>query len=537
MKKKSILDGKGLSRRKFIARTGAGAVTLPLVLNGLPMKAFDGPSMQRLFNADEETDRVLVLLQMNGGNDGLNTVVPLDQMDTYSNIRPNVALKESDVLKLADDAGFHPAFAEINELYNEEKVGIIQGVNYPNPNQSHFRSNDIWMSGSSSQQSASSGWLGRYLNSIYPGYPEGYPNSVMPDPVAIQMSAIVGLTLMGGDSQAMGMALQDPETFYNLVNGTDLPGDDLPDMPYARENVEFVREVQVKSLEYSEVIKAAADKATNLVEYPESRLAEQLKIVARLIAGGLKTRAYVVTLNGFDTHASQVEDGNTVGGNHANLLQQISQSVMAFQRDLEAHKIDDRVATMSFSEFGRRPYDNLSFGTDHGTAAPMFFFGTPVENGITGTSPDLEDLENRNLKIQHDFRQVYASVLQQWFGASASDVKEILFGEFETMKVIKGGPVSVEEDVQRESGLSLFPVAPNPVNQQATFRFETSASTKVRLDVFDVLGFHVSTVISREVPAGAHNEVFRASQLPSGTYMIRLTAGNAQVSQPMIIAH
>jgi uncharacterized protein (DUF1501 family) len=533
---KNSEHGKGLTRRQFVARTGVTAVSLPILLNGLPVKAFDGPSMQRLFNTEEASDRVLVLIQLNGGNDGLNTVIPLDRMNTYTTLRPNVAIKEKDALKIRTDVGLHPRMAEIKTLYEEEKVGIIQGVNYPNPNQSHFRSNDIWMSGSASNVSVSSGWLGRFFDTQFTGYPEGYPNEVMPDPIAIQLSAIVGLTLMGPEGRSMGMALQDPETFYQLISGTATPGDDLPSSAYARENVLYVREVQVKSLEYSEVIKAAADKADNLVQYPTpNRLADQLKIVSRLIAGGLKTRAYVVQLGGFDTHASQVDQDDPTSGAHANLLQQVSQAVMAFQRDLEAHGVDHRVAMMSFSEFGRRPYDNLSYGTDHGTAAPMFFFGTPVENGITGMNPDLEDLENQNLKIQYDFRQIYASVLQQWFLADPNDVKDVLYGTFETTKVIKGNITSVNDNIQQNGAVSLHPIAPNPVRDHATVTYEVKSATSVRLDVFDMLGFHVTTLIDASQDPDVYHVDLAASRLPSGTYMIRLAAGRHQVTQPMVV--
>lgn len=525
----------GLDRRQFLIRS-SGAVTLPIILNGLPLKAFDGPRLQQLFNTQEESDRVLVLVQLNGGNDGLNTVVPLDQMDTYTTARPGVAIPEAKALKIRDDAGFHPSMTGFKELYSEDKVGIVQGVTYPSPNQSHFRSNDIWMSGSASDQALSTGWMGRYLNTIYPNYPQGYPNTTMPDPVAIQMTAVVGMTLIGLEHQAMGVALQDPETFYNLISGNDAPGTDLPSAKFAADNVLYAREVQVKSMEYSTVIKAAADKADNKVEYPTAnRLADQLKIVARLIAGGLKTRVYVVQHNGFDTHAAQVDADDPTIGAHANLLQQFSDAVLAFQRDLEAQNVADRVVTMSFSEFGRRVASNLSLGTDHGTAAPMFFIGAQAEQGIRGVSPDLKDLDNNNLKMQHDFRQVYASVLQQWFGADHTVVKDILFQEFSTVKVIKGGgTTSVQED-HVANGFTLAPIAPNPVRGSANIRYTLTSSARVRMDVFDNLGFHVATVVDAEQTADAYQYAFDTASIPSGTYFVQVRVGNERAAQPMVV--
>lgn len=531
---KNQLSQSGLSRRQFLTRT-TGAVTLPILLNGIPLKAFDGPVLGELFNTQSEADRVLVLVQLSGGNDGLNTVIPLDQYSTYNSLRSNIAIPENQVLSLSSGAGLHPSMGGLKELYTNNLVGIIQGVTYPNPNLSHFRSSDIWMSGSSSDVNWSTGWIGRYLNNQFPGYPEGYPSATMPDPIAIQMTAVVGLTLIGVSGQSMGMALQDPETFYNLVNGTDVPTGDLPDTEYAAGNVEFVRDVQSKSLEYSGVINTAADKAQNIAPYPaDNDLAEQLKIVARLIAGGLKTRVYVVQQKGYDTHSGQTVEGAPTTGDHATLLQQLSDALLAFQNDLAALKIDDRVVTMSFSEFGRRPTSNLSYGTDHGTAAPMFVLGTPVQNGITGHSPDLKDLDNGNLKMQFDFRQVYASVLSQWFGADPELIKSILGEEFSQVKVIKGSNTSVQSD-EVASGVRFMPVAPNPVRGEARIQYTLTTETSVKIEVFDNLGFHVQTLVNEHQGPNQYTIPLSSTGLPSGTYMVQLLANGLRLVQPMVV--
>jgi uncharacterized protein (DUF1501 family) len=526
------------SRRSFIART-SGAVALPMLFNGIPLQAFDGPVVNDLFNVEAETDRVLVLVQLNGGNDGLNTVIPLSEYSTYQSVRSNIAIAENKVLKLTNATGIHPVMKGAHELWTEKKMNVVQGVTYPNPNLSHFRSTDIWMSGSASNVNETTGWLGRYLNVEYPDYPTGYPNAKMPDPVAIQMAPVVGLALTGYQHQSMGIALQDPETFYKLVSGTDTPGSDLPSTKLAAENIKYVREVQMKSLEFSSVIKAAADKAQNKFTYPTSnRLADQLKIVARLVAGGLQTRVYVVQLGGFDTHASQVGSDDTMTGTHANLLQMVSEAITAFQRDIEALGIDDRVVTMTFSEFGRRVASNQSLGTDHGTAAQMMFFGTPVQDGIIGSNPNMKDLDNGNLKMQHDFRQIYASVLEQWFGAKQSVIKDILFGKFTTVQVIKGGATSVDAEEQAKQGnaWTLQPIAPNPVKSQATIRYDLRASHRVRLDIFDNLGFHVATLVNEQQDSGTYEHQFAVSGLPSGTYMVQLTVNDQRAHQAMIVA-
>lgn len=528
---------KGLSRRSFITRA-TGAVTLPILFNGLPLQAFDGPALHDLYNVEAETDRVLVLVQLNGGNDGLNTVIPLNDYATYAKLRPNIAIPEKSALKLTSSAGLHPNMTGMQQLWEEKKLGIIQGVSYPNPNLSHFRSTDIWMSASASNVNETTGWLGRYLNMEYPNYPVGFPNATMPDPIAIQMAAVVGLALTGLEHQSMGIALQDPETFYRLVSGTDAPGSDLPSTKLAAANITYVREVQSKSMQFSTVIKAAADKAKNIETYPTgNRLADQLKIVARLIAGGLKTRVYVVQLGGFDTHAGQTDATEPTMGTHANLLQQVSAAMTTFQRDIEKLGAAERVVSMTFSEFGRRANSNESYGTDHGTSAPMFVLGSMAQEGIAGTSPNLSNLKDGNLPIQFDFRQIYASILEQWFGAKKSVVKQVLFDSFDTVKVIKGQTTSVDDSPSISTQAFTFaPVAPNPVRIDATVSYDLRTEGMVHLNLFDNLGLHVATIVNEYQSPGPHSVPVSASTLPSGSYVIELRMGNERAHQVMVVA-
>jgi uncharacterized protein (DUF1501 family) len=527
-----------MNRRSFLARS-TGAVALPFLVNGLPVHAFDGPLLADLFNLAEESDRVLVLVQLNGGNDGINTVLPIDQEDAYNAVRSNIAIPMTSALKLNNSLGLHPAMTDLHRAFGEQKVAVLNGVGYPNPNQSHFRSTDIWMSGSSSNQVVSSGWIGRYLDGVYPGYPDGYPSAAMPDPIAIQMSAVVSLALTGGQQQSMGMALQDPETFYDLVQGTTSGGGSLPSHAEARANVAFIRDVQGKAQVYSTVIKQAASKAENKADYGDvrvNRLAAQMQIVARLIAGGLKTRVYVVSLGGFDTHASQVLEGEPTNGTHAILLGYVSAAMAAFQKDLEAHGVQDRVITMTFSEFGRRVASNLSFGTDHGTSAPMFIMGSRVIDGIRTPYPSLTDLEQGDLKMTVDFRQIYASVLEQWFGAKPEVIRQILFQDFATVPIIKAGSstgVSRWDGVV--DGLTLYHVTPNPVRDAAAVRYRVDTETVVRVDVFDPLGFHVATLANGQHTPGEYSAPFSTTTLPSGTYHVRCSAGRRQATTPVVV--
>jgi uncharacterized protein (DUF1501 family) len=330
----------------------------------------------------------------------------------------------------------------LRDLYNDGKLSIIHSVSYPNPDQSHYRSTDIWMTATDSNQNSNSGWAGRYLENQFPGYPVGYPNPQMEDPLAIQIGYLTSTALLGSQ-QSMGIALSDPNSFYQLVgsgNATspgDLPCCDAGDL------VSFIRKQQSLSVGYASEIKRAADAGKNLATYPDAAaknsLADQLKIVARLIHGGLKTKIYFVSLNGFDTHSSQVDDSDVTVGNHATLLGKLSTAIATFQQDLKLQGIEDKVVGMTFSEFGRRANSNNSKGTDHGIAAPMFVFGSNVKHQTIGQNPDLSNLTgtstNKEIPMQIDFRRVYTDVLNDWFGTAPTTTTNLLFRQFPTVSL------------------------------------------------------------------------------------------------------
>ena len=224
-------------------------------------------------------------------------------------------------------------------------------------------------------------------------------------------------------------------------------------------------------------------------------------------------------------------------GTHANLLGTVSTAMTTFQRDIEKLGVADRVVAMTFSEFGRRANSNESYGTDHGTSAPMFLMGTPVQDGIAGKSPDLGNLKDGNLPIQFDFRQVYASILEQWFGAKKSVVKQVLFNDFQTIKVIKGQTTSADDTPSVSTkAFTLGPVAPNPVRSDATVSYVLHAEGMVHLNLFDNLGLHVATLVSEYQSSGPHSIPVSASPLPSGSYVIELRMGNERAHQVMVVA-
>ena len=302
-----------MNRRDFL-RTGS-SVSIPLILNGFGLSAIP---KNMITGSLDQSDKVLVLIQLNGGNDGLNTIIPIDQYDKLSQFRSNVLIPESDILNINEKVGFHPSMAGLKEVYEDGKLCIVQGVAYPNQNRSHFRSTDIWTSGSASEEFKSTGWLGNYFDQNYPGYPEGYPNNDQPDPFALTIGSIVSETCQGLSSN-FSLALNDPFNLSPLPEGATGM---IPPTNYGSE-LAFLIEAIKQTNAYSDTITLAANNGSNLSDlYPEdNRLAQQLKTVALLISGGLKTNVYVVTIGGFDTHANQVDGADVRTGEHAVLLE------------------------------------------------------------------------------------------------------------------------------------------------------------------------------------------------------------------------
>lgn len=525
-----------MKRRLFLKAAAAGSM-VPVTLNGMSLRAYaHSPLMQLLGRRTGSNDNVLVLIQLNGGNDGLNTVIPLDQYSNLSKARSNVLIPDTKVLSLGGitGTGLHPAMTGLQGLYNDSLLNIVQDVGYPNPNFSHFRSTDIWMSGSGSNENWTTGWMGRYLDAQFPGFPTGYPKTGAPDPPAIQIGAMVSLAMMG-PAVSMGMAISDPSNFYNLVNGTTDP---VPNTPAGRE-LAFLRIMANQTNEYATVIKNAASKANNIsTKYPTGNsLADQLKIVARLVKGGLKTQVYMVSIGGFDTHSQQVDNSDHSAGSHATLLKNVSDAITAFQDDLKLMGIQDKVAGMTFSEFGRRIMSNGSVGTDHGAAAPLMVFGTGVQRGIIGANPTIPGTVtvNDNVPMQYDFRQVYASALQDWFGLSKAEVKAAMGGkDFNTLPIFKANPAGIEDFADLVSRLHLYDVYPNPAHGEANFRFFTDGGN-VELCLFDALGNQIRTLASGKHSRGEHQVSCNLNGLRPGNYFYQLSQGNRKTTRVLVV--
>lgn len=398
------------TRREFIAASG----------QGIGLLAFSAFAPQFLVEttraggpAPEKDRRILVLVQLAGGNDGLNTVVPYEDAD-YHRLRPTLAIPRAQVLRVSDTLGLHPSCTALHALHATGRLGIVQNVGYPNPNRSHFRSTEIWETASRSDQFSATGWVGRFLDHACAGQPAD-PH----DPVAVHVTNGVPQSFMSAQTHPTfglvpggGGSRRDNEETRRLLE-TMSTGNAQP--ASAHGNASFLRQTLMDTLVTERKVQRYLGDYRPGTTYPGSPLAASLRNVAALIAAGLPTRVYFVTLGGFDTHSGQL-------GPHANLLTQLSEGLAAFQKDLESKALDQQVLTMTFSEFGRRPSENESRGTDHGTSAPLFVMGSRVKAGVQGTAPSLKVERNQDLTFSTDFRRVYATALQNWLGCPAESV-------------------------------------------------------------------------------------------------------------------
>jgi len=406
-----------ISRRRLLQNTATTSAILAgsAAAAGLPQFLLNASD-----NQDENSnDNVLVVIQLSGGNDGLNTIVPFKN-ERYYAARPTLAIPKDQVLKLNDELGLHPAMTELSKLYEAGTLAIIQGVGYPNPNRSHFESMDIWHTCRRKTQQRDHGWIGQSVTTALPASQstpilhlggEKQPLALAaPTPRAISIRSLEQFKLRG-NQQAIAAAVAQGQAAEPDGSNNGL--------------LDFVQSSTSAALKTSEeLIKSAAQnvKRNDAVTYSNSALAQKLQTTAQLIDSPLNTRVYYVTLDGFDTHAQQANAHQILSG-------QWSSALGAFIADIKQRGHQQRVTVMVFSEFGRRIEENASKGTDHGTAAPMFLAGAAVKAGVIGAHPSLDDIQQGDLKYAFDFRQVYATVLDwmEWDSATA------LNGEYSTL--------------------------------------------------------------------------------------------------------
>lgn len=388
-----------MDRRHFLKRTAiaSGVLMVPAFL-----KPFEA-----LSQSDLTGYKNLVIIQLSGGNDGLNTIIPYGN-DIYYQKRSTIAINQNDIVKLNDMQGFNPALSALKEIYDQGWMSIINSVGYPNPDRSHFRSMDIWQTASDSNQFLTTGWIGRYLDSACAGCNKPY--------TAIEVDDTLSLAMKGDRMKAI--AVQDP---YKLYQATREPF--FKDLVHEHEsanlsedNLGYLYKTMIETYSSAEYIQNTSKTYSVKADYPETQLGNQLKTVSKFINSGLQTRVYYVSLSGFDTHVRQQDQQDRQ-------LKIYGDAVAAFIKDLkQSGKLDDTLV-MTFSEFGRRVEQNASNGTDHGTANNILIYGGKLKKpGFYNDSPDLTQLDNGDLKYQIDFRDVYATLLDKWLNVNNSQV-------------------------------------------------------------------------------------------------------------------
>lgn len=408
------------SRRQFLKYGAGSALGIGLAASGIPLfrglasEASAAPrSLPNLtpggsIPANPE-ERTLVVLQLGGGNDGLNTVIPYKD-PAYQQLRPTLGQKASEVLPISDSLALHPALKPLMEIFNKGTLAVIEGVEYPHPNFSHFRGTEIWMT-ADDRNVGSIGWIGHALDHL-----SNHPALVAASLGVTTPRALVG---MQPTDIALGGALKDfvykpvgkidpgaVSAIYDYMNGVT-----AAESTYAK----LITASHAIAQEAMAGVAKVATGYTPAVAYPKTQLGAGLQTVAQMIHGGVGARVLYLATGGFDTHSNERET-------HDRLMQYLGDGLGAFWQDIDAHGHTESVALMTFSEFGRRPAENASRGTDHGSAAPMFVLGGGVKGGVYGDTPSLTDLDSGNLKVQQDFRQVYAAMLQNWLGFDPADV-------------------------------------------------------------------------------------------------------------------
>ena len=475
-----------MKRRKFIklTSTASAAGLLPIQLN----TSFK--FLNALTNCDL-SNRKIVLVDLAGGNDGLNTLIPLNVYSDYVNMRPtthvasaaalNLNLVDSSLQGTNQDLALHPIMTGMFDLFNQDQLRILQSVGYDSINKSHFASIDIYNTGNDGNNwnnGNNSGWMGRFMENHYSDFlPANYP-------MGIQIGSpntSLGFHGVNEHGLASNLTGQDSDNFYSVLSG--LSGEyptDFPDSHYGTE-LQYIVDTDATSNVYAQAISSSFNDGSNFSgsNYPDTDLGDQLKTVARLMRGGIETKIYLVKLGGFDTHANQVQGAGDLQGRHYNLLDELSTAVEAFMRDLNSDSLAEDVVGITISEFGRKAKENGSLGTDHGKVAPVFIFGQPVQSGISGVNVDLnEATEDNDFQIdtvQFDYRQSLATLMQDFLGSDSNTINSTFmdnitnasFADQKIQNLLKAGYIVPESCYAESLGIQNLDsdewmVYPNP---------------------------------------------------------------------------
>ena len=530
-----------MKRRNFIKLTStASAISL------FPNQIANALNISKNYINCDINNRKLVLIYLKGGNDGLNTVIPLNQYDIYSNLRPTIKVPDTGLnsfinldLSLNDNQqiGLHPSLIGFKNLYDSGFLRIIQAVGYPSQNRSHFTSTDIYNTGNDGNSwlngDGRSGWIGRFIESYY------YDLLQQNFPIGVEIGSKAGsLGFLGEHEHGLSINIegQDAGGFYSVLSG--LGGEApsyIPESHYGEELQYIIDNDQISTL-YSQAISSAFNNGNNSVTYDDSDLSNQLKTVARLISGGLQSKIYLVKLNGFDTHNSQVQSQNDIQGDHNDLLIELNNAVSSFIQDISSQGFQNDVVGLTFSEFGRKAKENGNLGTDHGEIAPMFVFGSSINGGVTGENPDLNEatIENNwQLKtFQYDFRETLGTLLQDYLGADNNAIDSTFFNNSLNESFTEN---KINELIKPEFSVDqncYTNTLNNPILEQNTFRITPNPfvdQIKISSSKFlNNFNYSIYDLNSREVKHGksSNGKSIKLNYLENGIYILELKYGN-----------
>ena len=517
-------EHKRWNRRSFLQALGlVGGGTIALA-NSAVSVAKPSPLSAAISAADN--DRIMILIRLKGGNDGLNTIIPLYDYDTYANARPTIRIKQNELFKLNDDFGMATYASQLEKLWKDGQMKVVHGVGYEDSSLSHFDGSDIWAT-TDVDNEIRSGWMGRYFQELYPDYLTNPPEK----PTAIQIGNNGNLIFNAQDNN-YAFAVADPKKLYEIAkNGELYDLNDLPDCTYG-EKVGYLKGVANTTFAYAGVINEAFEKSRDFGGYPENKLANQLSIIARLIKGNLGTKVYMVELSGFDTHDDQ-------RNRQQELISDLADTVAHFYKDLNSAGWDENVLAMTLSEFGRRVAENGSAGTDHGTASQTLLFGPALEgNGFIGAHPDLSDLDRiGNLKPNTDFRQLYATLLKEWMCVNPSLVDEVLLGQdFEAISIGFGCNTLATTDVS--VSVSTFRHVITYEGDRTFLNLTADTTSHIDIALYNILGQKVATLKNELLLEGDHKIDIKTEAktfLDTGQYVYRISTGRQTFSNQLII--
>jgi uncharacterized protein (DUF1501 family) len=518
------MDHHYWSRRNFIKTLGLTG-GIGLAMGGFAIDALAGVPML-LASAGGINDRILVLIRLKGGNDGLNMIVPLFDYSTYKSKRPTIAIPQGDIIKLDNDAAFGipKTMNSLKRLWDDGQMKVINSVGYSDHNLSHFTSADIWNSANKSIESDSdkSGWLGRYILDQNPDFLKNLPAI----PAAIKVSSGSNIAYQNSDRIDLAVNFNTPDRLIEVATkGFLFDTVNLPDNCYYGDQIGYLRSIMNVTYKYAAPIKDAYTKGQNQVTYSNNELSRQLAIVAKLIKGNLGTKLYMVTLEGFDTHENQNQD-------HPKLMNTLSNAINEFYTDLSKSDKDKEVLSMTFSEFGRRISENNG-GTDHGTAAPVMLFGPALNgNSLLGKDPDLSNVDsNGNLKHGTDFRSIYATILEQWLCLDPLSVDNVLGDHYDRMDGLGFDCTSVGTTTVAINNKIMHKARPDGQGGYV-IEYELSKPGPIKVEVYNIMGQKVASLVNEYQLAGKHSASFSNynTGLTMNVFVYRISAGNAGVS-------